>query len=143
MQTASDGSLRAFFNIYMDRGLGVSTVQIGSAMGFAQLLPVAAALLAPRVMSRLGSARSYGLGTLGVAASVILIAAMPNWLIAAGGYMGIVTLYSVVVPARNVLSQQIVTPRWRAARSERRALAACISSARRKLSTWASVRFSS
>src|SRR5437867_1503503 len=42
--TASDGTLRAFFNVYLDTRLAVAPAQIGVTMGLGQLLPVVAAL---------------------------------------------------------------------------------------------------
>lgn len=113
LQTTGDGSLRAFFNVYLDRGLGVSTAQIGSVMGLAQLLPVIGAILAPRVLSALGPARAYGAAALAGGLFIVVVALVPNWLVAAAAYTGAMTVFSIAGPARNVFSQQLVVPRWR------------------------------
>jgi MFS family permease len=113
LQTAAEGPLRAFFNVYLDRGLGVPTEQIGGIIGLAQLLPVAGALLTVNLLARWGAARTLALGSIGTAVALLPLAGIPLLGMAALGFMGVMTMAAVHGPARNVFSQELVGPRWR------------------------------
>jgi MFS family permease len=113
LQTAAEGPVRAFFNVYLDRGLGVAPAQIGLLIGAAQLLPVAGALVTANLLARWGSARTLSLSSLGTAFSGLLLASVPVWSAAGVGFMGVMTTASMHGPARNVFSQTVVAPRWR------------------------------
>ena len=79
LQVAGEGAARTFFNVYMDAGLGVATAQIGLAAALAQLLAAPAALMAPLLMARWGSVRTFTLATFGMAASLLpLISSQPG-----------------------------------------------------------------
>jgi hypothetical protein len=52
LQCAAEGPARAFFNVYLDRSLGVPPTQIGLMIGLAQIMPVAAAILSVRLLRR-------------------------------------------------------------------------------------------
>ena len=54
LQMAAENSLRIFFNVYMDDGLGVSTALIGSLTAGGQLLAACTALAAPALSRRFG-----------------------------------------------------------------------------------------
>jgi len=51
LQNAAERPVRAFFNVYLDRGLSVAPSEIGLIMGLAQLLPVASAIFAVRLLT--------------------------------------------------------------------------------------------
>jgi predicted MFS family arabinose efflux permease len=113
LQTAAEGPLRAFFNVYLDRGLGVPINQIGGIIGLAQLLPVAGALLTVNLLARWGAARTLALVSIGTAVALLPLAGIPLWGIAAFGFMGVMTMAAVHGSARNVFSQELVAPEWR------------------------------
>jgi hypothetical protein len=113
LQSAAEGPLRAFFNVYLDRGLGVPTDQIGGIIGLAQLLPVAGALLTVNLLARWGAARTLALVSIGTAVALLPLAGFPVWGIAAFGFMGVMTMAAVHGSARNVFSQELVAPEWR------------------------------
>jgi hypothetical protein len=113
LQTAAEGPIRAFFNVYLDRGLAVPLGQIGPIIGFAQFLPVAGALLTVKLLARCGAARTLALGSIGTAVALLPLAGVALWTMAALGFMGVMTMAAVHGPARNVFSQELVAPRWR------------------------------
>jgi predicted MFS family arabinose efflux permease len=113
LQNAAEGPARAFFNVYLDRGLGVATDQIGLIIGFAQLLPVATALLAVRLLARYGAALTLALASLGACLAYLPLAGVAAWVPAALGFMGVMMMAAIHVSARGVFSQEVVIPRWR------------------------------
>ncbi len=113
LQSASEGSTRAFFNIYLDLGLALRTDRIGMLMGCAQLLPVLAAVATPALLSRRSAAGTYRVGVLGIAASLLILAIFPNWAAAGAAYGGVVMMTAVSAISRNLLSQEIVAQPWR------------------------------
>jgi MFS family permease len=113
LQTAGEGAVRTFFNVYLDGDLGVSTAWIGTIFGLSQLLSLAIALVAPQLLGRWGTARIFTLSIVGIAVTMVPIALFPHWLPAILGYMGMMTALAVNGPARNIFSQEIVAPRWR------------------------------
>jgi hypothetical protein len=112
-QSAAEGPVRAFFNVYLDRGLGVAPAQIGLIIGLAQLLPVATAILAVRLLSRWGAALTLAIASLGTLVSYVPLAAVAMSGAAGLGFMGVMMMATVHAPARSVLSQELVLPRWR------------------------------
>ena len=117
LQTASEGGLRAFFNVYLDADLGVSIAQIGTLFGIAGLLPILGALVMPLLVARLGSVKSFAVVALAMAAALVLVGAFPYPLAAALGFILFNMLGSLIGSIRGVLSQEIVAPRWRGATS--------------------------
>jgi Major Facilitator Superfamily len=113
LQTSAEGPIRAFFNVYLDQGLGVPPDQIGAIVGFAQILPVAGAVLTVNLLARCGAVWTVALASVGTAAGLLPLAGVPLVATAALGFMGIMTAAAVHGPARNVLSQELVAPRWR------------------------------
>lgn len=109
----SQGTVRAFFNVYLDTGLAVPSAQIGTIMGVAQLLPVAAALAAPLLIARWGTDYALAGAIVGVAASLFLLAIVPTLWMVAVAYMAVIATLTVMATTRDMLSQEIVTPRWR------------------------------
>ena len=75
--TAGEGTLRAFFNVYLDTRLAVTPAQIGITMGLAQLLPVAASLAVPVLVARFGTAGTLTLASLVAASGLVLLGAVP------------------------------------------------------------------
>jgi MFS family permease len=110
---AGEGTVRAFFNLYLDAALAIPSTQIGMLMGTAQLLPIAAALAAPALMARWGTGYAMAGAILGIAASLLLLAIVPALWMVALAYMAVVATVTVTATTREVLSQESVTPKWR------------------------------
>jgi MFS family permease len=108
-----EGAARTFFNVYLDTDLGVAPGQIGVIMGFGQLLPAGVALLAPLIIARWGTRRTIGSAAFGVACCLILLAIVPQWIVASFSFLGVLAMVSIGSPARNMFSQEIVLAKWR------------------------------
>jgi MFS family permease len=108
-----EGAVRAFFNVYLDTALAVPTAQIGTIMGLAQLLPIAAALSAPWLIARLGTGYALATVTLGISLCLLPLAAGPQVGIAALAFMGVIAMSTVAGTTRDLFGQEMVTPGWR------------------------------
>jgi MFS family permease len=107
------GTVTTFFNVYLDEGLGTSTVLIGVLSAIAQLLSVPAALAAPLLTSRWGHPRPIFWGTLGMALCILPLALIPHWAAAGLGFISSGALFSTSIGPIRVFSQELVTPEWR------------------------------
>ena len=107
------GAVQAFFNVYLDAGLGVSTPLIGALSAAGQLLSVPAALSAPLLTARWGKVRTFALVSLGAALSLLPLAFIPHWGAAGLGFMGMTALFWIADPTFMVYHQEIVAPGWR------------------------------
>jgi MFS family permease len=113
LSAISEGIVRTFFNVYLDAGLSVPPAQIGAIMGLAQLLPIGAALAVPIFMARWGTGYVLVVATLGIAASMLLLAVgLAVWMVASA-YMAVIAMVTIMATARDMLGQELVTPRWR------------------------------
>jgi predicted MFS family arabinose efflux permease len=110
---AVEGSLRSFFNVYLDTGLMQSTSRIGLIMGVGQLLPAVAALTAPLLMGWIGAGRTFSWTSLAAGILLLPLAFIAHWAVAAFSFVGIIGAVSTSQPARNVFSQVCVFPEWR------------------------------
>jgi predicted MFS family arabinose efflux permease len=117
LRFAGQGTAGTFFNVYLDAGLHASTALIGALSAARQLLSVPAALIAPVLVARWGNGRAIVLGSLGIALSMLPLALVPHWGAAGLGFMGASALYSMTTVPLRVCSQEMVSPRWRAAMS--------------------------
>jgi hypothetical protein len=108
-----EGTVRAFFNVYLDVALGVAPAAIGSIMGLAQLLPIAAALAVPFLVARWGTGHALAAGMLGVGMFLLPLAAVPLVWVAAVAYMGVIALVTMTGTTRDMFGQELVLPRWR------------------------------
>lgn len=113
LQVAGEGVVRTFFNVYLDASLHVLTARVGVIAAFGQLLSVPAALATPFLMSRWGNGRTFVLGSLGMALSLLLLALVHHWVAAGLGFMGLLAALSVTIPAFSIFSQEAVSPGWR------------------------------
>ena len=112
LQVAGEGVARTFFNVYMDAGLHVSTAQIGLVAALGQLLAAPAALMAPLLVVRWGSVRTYTGAALGMACSLLPLAFIPGWGAAGFGFMGVMMLAAISRPVISVFNMAIVAPAW-------------------------------
>ena len=103
-----------FFNVYMDAGLRAPTYLIGSLVAVGQLMAGVAALAMPLLAKRWGKERVIGLGTIGLALSLLPLALIPHWGPAGVGFVGATTLVNMVNAAFFAYGQEIVAPSWRA-----------------------------
>ncbi len=112
--TAGEGSVRAFFNIYLDARLHLPTGPIGVIFGVGQLLPVFLALAAPKLLVRWGALLVTAWSSLGASLASLPLALFAHWVPASFGYMGLLGMLAINGTSRSILSQDMVTPRWRA-----------------------------
>lgn len=116
LQTASEGVL-SFFNVYLDTRLGVPTAQIGTILSIGQLLSILGVLAVPQLLQRYGTPSTLAWTTLGVGVAMLPLALLSHWLPATIGFIVISSMSAMNGPMRNILSQEIVLPQWRATTS--------------------------
>jgi hypothetical protein len=107
------GTSMAFYNVYLDDGLGVSTALIGVVSAMAQLLAVPAALAAPLLVAAWSNSRVVVRGTLGTALCMLPLALIPFFPAAGLGFVGATVMFWVTTGPIRVFSQELVSPRWR------------------------------
>jgi len=112
LQRTGDGSTRAFFNVYMDANLHVSTALIGMMSAASQLIAVLASLATPLLAARWGVGRTALMGVLGVGLSLLPMALIPHWSAAGFGFMMVTGLISITIPTYIMFNLQIVPPKW-------------------------------
>lgn len=113
LQTAGEGAVRTFFNVYLDGDLGLSTAWIGTIFGLSQLLSLTITLVAPRLLGRWGAARIFMMSIVGIGVTMIPLALFPHWLPATLGYMAMMIVLAVNGPARSIFSQELAAAHWR------------------------------
>jgi len=113
LQTAGEGSVRAFFNVYLDKALQMPTTQIGVIFGVGQLLPVFMSLVAPNLLARWGAPRVLALTSIGAGLVSLPLALFQHWIPATFGFVGLLSMLAINAPTRSIFSQEIVPPRWR------------------------------
>ncbi len=107
-----EGSVRTFFNIYMD-GFNVNTATIGVTFALSQLLVGPVALLSPLVSSRIGNERTVLIATVGVAISLVPMALLADPFPAVIGLMTVFAFGSLMRPALAVYQMEVVGPEFR------------------------------
>ena len=117
LRFAGRGPVGTFFNVYLDDGLGVSTVLIGALVAAGQLLSVPAALAVPPLEGQWGNGRLIIWGSLGMALGTLPLALIPHWTAAGLGFLGSTIMLSLSTGPVRVYSQEIVAMRWRAVMS--------------------------
>jgi hypothetical protein len=110
-QTASEGAVRAFFNVYLDTALKVPVAQIGTILGIGQGLSLAAVLYMPQMLARLGTRRTMLRSTLVLALAILPLALWRHWLPATAAFIVIMATAALNANGRQLLSQEIVPPR--------------------------------
>jgi MFS family permease len=113
LQTASEGALRAFFNVYLDRQLMTPVAQIGLIGAAAQVVSVVTALSIPTVLRRAGNTNTLAAVSLGVAACMAVLVLVPSLAAAAVSYILAISLIGIAAQARQLFSQELVAPQWR------------------------------
>jgi MFS family permease len=113
IQSLAEGIIRPFYNLYLDTALNVPVAQIGATLGFSSLLLVLVSLATPAVLSRWGISGAMKLAMLGFTLFAVLLAAVPQWPLAALIFLGIGSMLTILATARGIYSQEIVKPYWR------------------------------
>ncbi|MBN1934598.1 MAG: MFS transporter [Anaerolineae bacterium] len=103
----------AFFNVYLDDGLSVSTKMIGAISAVTQLISALASLSLPVLAQRWSKARVFLWSSIGVAASMLPLALVPHWGTAALSYLGLTVLNSIAFPTINLYQMERVGAQWR------------------------------
>lgn len=107
-------TLNTFFNVYLDQGLHVPTMQLGIIMAVARLLGVPMALATSALTAKYGN-RGVVIGaSLGTALSIVPIIFVQNWLIAGIGFVGVVGLSWMRYAASLVYFLELVPSQRRA-----------------------------
>ena len=112
-----EGALLSFFNIYLDDGLGLATVQIGFILGIGQFLRILSGSITPVLLNRWGSLRAFWVGSIGTMLSLAAIGLMPRLPGATLGFSGSAIMIAIAAIARNLASQEAVSAPWRSAMS--------------------------
>tara|TARA_B100001123_G_scaffold296659_4_gene330917 strand:+ start:18 stop:692 length:675 start_codon:yes stop_codon:yes gene_type:complete len=117
LHVAGEGSVRTFFNVYMDQALGVSTSLIGAMVATGQLLAVPVALAVPLLSSSIGNRRTLIAGTVFSAFILVPLATFPYWIAAGVCYVATMGVAGVRRPSYVVFTQELVPKNWRTAMS--------------------------
>lgn len=113
LETASEGPVRAFFNVHMSMTHALPTNQIGLIMGIAQLIAVGGTLLAPRLTGRWGSAPVLTGVVCGVGAALLMLGIAGSVAGSALAYALLVLAAAMVATTRAPFSQEIVAEEQR------------------------------
>jgi len=113
---AARGPVFSFYNVYLDRGLGVPVSMIGSVMAFANLVSIPAILAAPVMAKRVGRVPLVKISMLAVAAGCLLLSVQNRWT-AAAAYAVILVALGVAGATYTPLSQDAVGKPHRAVMS--------------------------
>jgi MFS family permease len=107
-------TLNTFFNVYLDQGLHVPTVQLGILMAVARLLGVPMALATAALSAKFGNRGVIIGASLGTAISILPIIFVQNWLVAGIGFVGVVGLSWMRYAASLVYFLELVPAQRRA-----------------------------
>jgi MFS family permease len=110
---ASEGAVRTFFNVYLDKDLKIETSIIGILTATGQFLAAPAALLMPYLVKRFGNILTFNSAVALSALSMIPLALIPHWSIAGLCFMCTMALAANRQPAFTVFQQESIPPRWR------------------------------
>jgi MFS family permease len=114
LQVGAIAAVNSFFNVYLDRGLGIGTAQIGTITAFGRLLGAPAALATSRLTRRFGNRSVVAWSTLGSALALAPIALVPHWAAAALTLVCIVSMSSIRYASSLVYFLELVPPQRRA-----------------------------
>jgi MFS family permease len=127
LRVIGEGTPRAFLNVYLDAGLGLSTGHIGVLVAAGRLLSVPASLLMPLFAARWGNGRTVALGALGVSLSLLPLALVPHWIGAGLGFLALTACAAIARSAFIVYGMEAVASRWRSTVSAMTTMSAAIS----------------
>ena len=108
-----EGAVRTFYNVFLDGQLAVQPATIGLVMGVGQLLPIAAALALPLLLTRWGTGNTLLVMMLAAGAFLVPLALTGQLWVAAGAYMAVMAAVACLGTSRDLFGQELVIPRWR------------------------------
>lgn len=108
-----EGAIRTFYNVFLDAQFAVPPATIGVVMGVAQLLPIAAALALPLLLTRWGTGNTLLVMMVTSGVCLIPLALTGQLWVAAGAYMAVMAAIACLGTSRDLFGQELVTPRWR------------------------------
>ena len=114
---APQGAAMAFFNVYLDAELSVSTELIGVIGAAGQIVAVPAAATMPGLAARWGQLATYAMVGLVGCIWLVPLALVPHWSVAAVTFVAISAYGAIRGPLFTVFSQGIIPARWRSAMS--------------------------
>ena len=113
LQMAGENSLRIFFNVYMDDGLGATTALIGGLTAAGQLLAALTALAAPTLSHRFGRVPVIAVGAGAMALCMVPLALWGHWAVAGVASMTLIAITSIRRSVYIVFQQELVHEHWR------------------------------
>ncbi|MFN8466026.1 MAG: MFS transporter [Caldilineaceae bacterium] len=108
-----EGAVRTFYNVFLDGQLAVPPATIGLVMGIGQLLPIAAALALPLLLTRWGTGNTLLVMMLASGVCLVPLAMTGQLWVAASAYMAIMAAIACLGTSRDLFGQELVIPRWR------------------------------
>jgi MFS family permease len=106
-----EGSVRIFFNTYMD-GFNVDTATIGMTFALSQLFVGPLALLSPLISGRVGTGRTVFVATVGIATSLVGMALIASPAAAVTGLIIVFAFGSLMRPALSLHQMELVRPEF-------------------------------
>jgi predicted MFS family arabinose efflux permease len=113
LRHAGWATCQAFCNPYMDEGLDLSTATIGVITSVGQIASIGGSLLLPRLTDRWRPGRILIGTTLGLSASLLVLVAVPNWLGAGLGRLGVLVFTAMWLPTLQLFQMRLVGGAWR------------------------------
>ncbi len=110
-QAFGEGSVRIFFNIYMD-GFNVDTATIGMTFALSQLFVGPLALLSPLISSRIGTGRTVLVATAGIVTGLVGMALIVSPAAAVTGLIIVCAFGSLMRPALSLYQMELVRPEF-------------------------------
>jgi MFS family permease len=114
---AGDGVTRAFYNVYMDVALGLSTPTIGSIYAIGLVAGAFAAATAPLLMGRWGRIRTFIVASIGMSLFLLPLALVPKASVAAAAVIAMSALPLLARPVLTIYQMDLITQQWHAAMS--------------------------
>lgn len=113
LQIAGESTLTSFLNIYFNKDLLVSTSVIGTIFAVVRLLPFFLSPLLPLAFSRWGAGLTMLAGNVLLAFAALGLAFFHHWIAASAAFLLVSIASAIASPARSLLGQESVRPRWR------------------------------
>ena len=111
LRTFGEGSVRTFFNVYMDAGLQVATAPIGVAFAMSQLLAAPIALAVPYISRHIGAGKTALIASTGITILLVPFALIATPIAAICGLVMIAFCASILQPSIGIYTMELVKPR--------------------------------
>ena len=107
-----EGSIRTFFNVYMDAGLDVATAPIGVAFAISQLVAAPMALATPYISRHIGAGKTALIASAGITVVLVPFALIATPTAAICGLIMIALCASILQPSIGIYTMELVKPRF-------------------------------